>query len=60
MDIFEVGDKVVAISEGYLSIVMTVEFVLGKALVCFESGYIFTFQGVRHATPEEIKAGHRL
>ena len=59
-NIFEEGDKVVAIGEDYLSTVMTVERVIGEALECFESGYIFTFQGVRHATNAEIKAGKRL
>lgn len=59
-NIFEVGDKVVAIGEDYLSTVMTVERITGGALECFESVYIFTFQGVRHATDAEIKAGKRL
>lgn len=59
-NIFEVGDKVVAVGKDYISTVMSVERVTCNALECFESGYIFTFHGVRHATPEEIKAGRRL
>ena len=58
--IFEAGDKVVAVGKDYISTVMSVERVICNALECFESGYIFTFHGVRHATPEEIKAGKRL
>lgn len=59
-NIFEVGDKVVAIGKDYISTIMTVERILGGGLECFESGYIFSTQGVRHATDEEIKAGKRL
>ncbi|WP_372409330.1 hypothetical protein ACDI99_10285 [Acinetobacter radioresistens] len=68
-NIFEVGDKVVEITDYPSNDVLTVKSIFDKLLVCesddFNASYVLSnkykpYFYVRHATDEEIKAGKRL
>ena len=68
-NIFEVGDKVIEITDHPDNDVLTVKSISDNLLVCesdyLNASYVLSNKHkpcfyVRHATPEEIKAGHRL
>lgn len=59
-NIFEVGDKVVSIDKYSNDMIFTVAELTSKnVFTSMEFGEI-AYSFVRHATPEEIKAGRRL
>lgn len=58
-NIFEVGDKVVFINQNMSSSIKTIKEILNDTHVSFNF-HGFHVDLIRHATPEEIKAGKRL
>lgn len=58
-NIFEVGDLVVFINQNMSKSVKEIKFLEGLTHVSFNF-HPFHINLIRHATPEEVKAGHRL
>ena len=62
-NIFELGDKVVLTNMSDNEVFEYTEYSKGLDLHFFESEHNYghaKLSGIRHATPQEIKAGHRL